>query len=357
LGSIRLFLALSVAVTHLTEASSAGVNGYLAVLCFYIISGFYMSMVLNGRYSGPGGTKAFYAARYLRLYPAYAFTAVMAVFVFYAFYPDRLALPSPSQRPFAWALDLFANATMVGTDLLMLPPIKSNDMMRLIGPAWSIGVELQFYLLAPFIVRRSLKLCVGLLLCSLMVRFLMLGLAYDPWRYYFAPSTFCFFMLGAVAHRLAVLFPYQALKRRIGTVALGALPVLGYLTGVNVTGDIDIVPTWIFFAAFTASIPFVFEFSKNIRLDNLVGQLSYPLYLVHRLTFASLAALLGVKELALADSWLRGGICLAIAILAAAGLYLLIEKPVETLRARLKAPLSKPSTAKLRSELQPAAVD
>ena len=55
MGTIRLLLALFVVVTH-TE-SFFGFNftgGQVAVEIFFIISGFYMTMILNEKYVGEG---------------------------------------------------------------------------------------------------------------------------------------------------------------------------------------------------------------------------------------------------------------------------------------------------------------
>jgi peptidoglycan/LPS O-acetylase OafA/YrhL len=78
MGLIRFYLAISVAVWHISDTSLM-INGYLAVICFYIISGYYMSMVLNGSYRGPGSTIRFYVARYLRLYPTYLVIAALSI--------------------------------------------------------------------------------------------------------------------------------------------------------------------------------------------------------------------------------------------------------------------------------------
>jgi peptidoglycan/LPS O-acetylase OafA/YrhL len=75
MGIIRVLLAIAVVVGH---ASSVVPNrapkmtgGTASVEMFYMISGFYMAMVLNRKYRGPGSTWVFYMNRLLRLYPTY----------------------------------------------------------------------------------------------------------------------------------------------------------------------------------------------------------------------------------------------------------------------------------------------
>ena len=72
MGWLRVLLALSVLLEH-----SGGIGGYtliggpLAVQCFFIISGFYMGLVLNERYDRPSLNRAFYLNRMLRIHGIY----------------------------------------------------------------------------------------------------------------------------------------------------------------------------------------------------------------------------------------------------------------------------------------------
>ena len=75
MGAVRFTLALSVAVWHLPGAPFRLLNAAVAVLAFFIISGFYMAMVLTEKYPT---VRSFYAARFLRLYPAYAAVAAFS---------------------------------------------------------------------------------------------------------------------------------------------------------------------------------------------------------------------------------------------------------------------------------------
>ena len=72
MGALRLFLAVSVLVAH--AGPLFGFNlmfSDVAVKLFFIISGFYMSLVLSGKYEGKSLRWTFYTNRFLRLYPAY----------------------------------------------------------------------------------------------------------------------------------------------------------------------------------------------------------------------------------------------------------------------------------------------
>src|SRR5258707_7705774 len=98
MGVIRLLLALSVVEFHSTRAfGNPGIwpvdlpNGIVAVQAFYVISGFYMALVLSTKYAGEPWR--FYRARALRLLPIYWLVLIPTVAFYgwpYAF--DALGL-------------------------------------------------------------------------------------------------------------------------------------------------------------------------------------------------------------------------------------------------------------------------
>lgn len=183
---------------------------------------------------------------------------------------------------------------MLGLDVLRFITLPESNIHlgvsppRIVSQAWSLGMELWFYLAAPFIVRMPLKFSAAVLFACLAVRFFLLPFDYEPWRYYFAPSIFCFFLMGHMSHRLGALIASEALKWRIGLISLLALPFAGDFTSVNVTQDVDRIGTWIFIMLFAAALPFIFSLTKKSSIDSAVGNLSYPLYLVHRLVYAAM---------------------------------------------------------------------
>jgi peptidoglycan/LPS O-acetylase OafA/YrhL len=89
MGILRFLLALAVIASH---ANGIGiplphekpypswaifmVDGRQAVALFFIISGFYMAMVLNTKYQN--STLKFYGNRFLRLWPTYIIILVLA---------------------------------------------------------------------------------------------------------------------------------------------------------------------------------------------------------------------------------------------------------------------------------------
>ena len=85
----------------------------------------------------------------------------------------------------------------------------------LVPQAWTLGVEITFYLVAPFVLRSPRRL-LALLAASLALRAVLIatgiGLS-DPWTYRFFPAELALFLAGALSHQ--ILLPrWQALTRR-----------------------------------------------------------------------------------------------------------------------------------------------
>jgi peptidoglycan/LPS O-acetylase OafA/YrhL len=83
MGILRLILAISVVVMHCDPDLSKWVlvGGQFAVKLFFIVSGFYMAMVLTEKYHGPGSVRLFYGNRLLRLLPTYYLVIAIALLV------------------------------------------------------------------------------------------------------------------------------------------------------------------------------------------------------------------------------------------------------------------------------------
>jgi peptidoglycan/LPS O-acetylase OafA/YrhL len=79
-GLIRLLLAYAVVLSH-----SKPIHGYFivpanaAVTLFFMISGFYMALVMTEKYTGPNRIRRFYSNRILRLYPSYFIAALLMI--------------------------------------------------------------------------------------------------------------------------------------------------------------------------------------------------------------------------------------------------------------------------------------
>ncbi len=99
----------------------------------------------------------------------------------------------------------------------------------------------------------------------------------DIWTYAFVVTTFGFFMLG----HLACLFGRYLANRWLGIALTIASFVFMVYGGSN--ASFDTPRFWVSVLLFSVAVPGLFEATKNIRWMSALGDLSYPVYLVHTL--------------------------------------------------------------------------
>lgn len=295
MGLVRFLLALGVVFGHLEIAGAVNmlVGGRLAVECFYLISGFLISYVLvEGRY--PSARK-FYISRYLRLFPAYLCIVLLSL-------PVAICLTHRldgfwSLPLIAKALLTLANTTIVGGDWVMFSAVKHGGFsltanyrdsdpalynFLLIPPSWTLGIELTFYAIAPFIIKKWHLLAV-ILVASIGLRLLAMRAgfgAHDPWSYRFFPFEIAFFIIGAFVHQIMVR-RWNVVERVSVPLWLPAVLVCGLLVGFGNLPLPVVVKVPALLGTFIVSLPWLFRINSISKWDSWVGDLSYPIYIAH----------------------------------------------------------------------------
>lgn len=367
MGTLRLLLALAVVAAHAGPAFGWQwlnmTEGPRSVQAFYAVSGFYMTLVLHEKYVGPGSYGVFVRARLLRLYPLYAAVALATVAAALAFQAAGLGMFAPLARWQAHggalsatdaALLVASNALLVGQDALCFAALDpatgglgwhANPFAQpqpawpflFVPQAWTVCVELMFYAIAPLLLRRPVWLLAGLALLSYLARAWTIrtfGVGWDPWTYRFFPFELAHFLLGALACRA-----YFALRARdllpqpvclAALAAALALPIAAPHLGDDVWkgwyGAPGLVPL------LACLLPFVFAATRSSRLDRAIGELSYPVYLVHFLCIDAVGAI--------GSPWLtahHGEVVAAGSLALAALLWRFVGAPLERRRTTLAA--------------------
>lgn len=96
------------------------------------------------------------------------------------------------------------------------------------------------------------------------------------------------------------------------------------------TGSLDAAVSWLFYVCVWVATPFLFNLSRNSRVDNTLGQLSYPIYLAHFLVIDQVNRIntRGIE---------KGLVATVLTLCLAACLYALIDRPIEPFRRRIGA--------------------
>ncbi|MFP5238959.1 MAG: acyltransferase family protein [Acidobacteriota bacterium] len=346
MGVLRLLLALSVLLAH--SDHTLGLLGFhptVAVRSFYIISGFYMALVLNTKYLGLP-KYVFWRSRYLRLFPAYLVTLALTCLYGYVTYRVRGTVEWPFQfwqrgvqdlEPGSIVMLALSNVFILGQDLLyyfqagpsgellpvlpdLSPTTNVGDYM-LIPQAWTLGVELLFYAAAPFLARRRVWFLLGLMLASMGSRYLLpgFGLPLDAFGYRFFPFELAYFVMGILAYKAYGLL----MARGPSSPLCAGLAALGLAAYAWVQAA---PPVWMCYPLLAASIPFLFQLTRNSRLDRLTGELSYPVYITHMLV------LTGLRQF---TSWGTDLPGLVITLALSGLLYFLVDRPLDHWREAL----------------------
>ncbi|MBI1731600.1 MAG: acyltransferase [Gammaproteobacteria bacterium] len=369
MGMIRMFLALSVVIHHLSQRSFQWLDAGAAVMAFFVISGFYMALVINEKYRGMDSwRRRFYEARLLRIFPAYLFVLIAGVMVHaanQAAFAEYFRLELWKQislvlmNVFIVGQDLFQTVLMtpvkggqnavVDSALAALGPEYFRNEYMIIGQAWSLSSELMFYAIAPFIVTSWRRVFAGLLL-SLVLRtaILLQPDVWPPtvWGSRFPASTLTFFCLGALsyhAHAWLCALETGARLRWAKAAGMAASALFLYWAGSqSMAGSFlylekgdhyDTHTHWTFYLGLAVSLPFVFRISRNWGYDRLIGELSYPLYLVHGFVIGTVVNLQGVSG----GTFATEAAIIVFSLGMAALVYVLVDAPVERLRRSLEA--------------------
>jgi peptidoglycan/LPS O-acetylase OafA/YrhL len=203
------------------------------------------------------------------------------------------------------------------------PPSLHGFDFLFVAQAWTLGVELLFYCVAPFLVRSLGR--IGLFFAlSWIVRLTLAYFGYklDPWSYRFFPSELAMFLMGSAGYQLyARLEPREDLMRRIGIVAL---PLMVLMIVFLFKFEMPLRTLMVTFAT-AACVPFVFALTKRNRFDRWIGELSYPVYITHELVRLALIDYRGSAHV-VTMVW--------VTLLVSVSVMLCVEQPFERARAK-----------------------
>lgn len=306
---LRAWLAWSVVFYHLMSATN--IDSYLnvveradaigagAVKIFMIVSGFVITGLLLTRKEP---WLPFITRRAFRLFPAYWIALGLGAIAM-LIRPDVFANVAWASDPVfradlahhAAGLQAVADApveqTLYHVTLLQgLPPpaympYSSNTIL---GPAWSLTVEWQFYLVAPFLVWMALTQARALVL--VVVAAVLLVVLNRGWQGdLVAPAAllnFVYLFVVGIFSRIAL--PHIPKHPGFGWAAAAAIAAIGIETGISWS-----IAIWLAFVVLIARTPDTahqarpglldraFKAAFESRIATYLGDRSYSVYILH----------------------------------------------------------------------------
>jgi peptidoglycan/LPS O-acetylase OafA/YrhL len=273
----------------------ADILGQIPVPCFIIISGFVITHLLLEKREH---YLPYITRRFLRIYPLYICCLALGIFATYlhftafADHPWGSFIPQPDimnaelagshGSDLGW--HLLAHLTM--THGLISNNVLPASQFMFLGPAWSLSLEWQFYMLAPLIVfglrTRRGKIILSLITAVAFAAFQKgwFGAFYDP---SFLPGAGLYFAAGIASRlvypRLPTLSAYPAVSMILaGGLAILARPLfpfflwIAFIIWLRVEHPRDAV---------SRGIDRCLDVAFNSKVVRYLGTRSYSTYLVH----------------------------------------------------------------------------
>ena len=331
LGILRFVLAMFVVVAHLTEGTQFFSHwGIFAVFGFYLVSGYLITLILNDVYQFQASQ--FALNRFLRLFPV--FYAVLVLSTLIVFLAPGAAAYHPAWEIKTRLADVFGN-------LLLFPFEFYDHAFRIVPPTWSVGVEIINYFLLWLVIARSRLLAVAAVLLSLAYHLISLGMD-EKWetRYFPAYAAVLPFALGALiyfSHGRLARFSSATVKPTFMIAALlwiANIVTCGIVAGLggphfNIFYYLNLLFLLVIVGVITT--PGLGHLFK--RSGKLLGDLSYPVFLIHwQIGF--------VVSVLLLNSQRRGlelyALSLLPVVMTAYGLAKLGEKWIDPLRGKIR---------------------
>lgn len=306
MGTFRFFLAICVALSHITGIKFKINFGQASVLAFYFLSGWLMARSFN-IFERKKNNAFFYfmVDRILKLWPQFITCFLFSLGIFY--YIGREL-----------------NLWRIITEIFILPTAYFRFFTfepytpPILLPSWSLGVEFQFYLLVPVLAYLSINKKIFLSYGFIFLHLFVLSL-YKPIEHYFpcashflpvlcdkgldevlgyefAGVTFVCFLIGHLCHEIIYKYNDKVIHLLfywfIYSFSFMIIPAYSYLGSIDAYNSLYsmtfLVPTAFLIAFITTkkmgvnmSLPRTGNYSSLLFMDFLLGGLAYPVFLSH----------------------------------------------------------------------------
>lgn len=329
-------MASLVLISHV-GVNIQGVNpGVAAVVLFYMLAGFVVCNLFSKIFVSKKPLYfQFYHERVLRIFPQYAFVASLTlIFITVTkFGSPKIELET-----------LINNILIIPLNYYMVidNSILQEPKWWLIPPAWSLGTELQAYLVLPFIIYfKSIKILVAV--ASLCI-FCVASLGFiqtDYFGYRLLPGVLFIFILGVSIYKNT----YEKGKPDLFD---NYFPIIVYATLILLLIILGIFKMLLYpyvretILGILIGMPVITYIAKNkikIPMNHFLGDLSYGLFLSHFLAIWTIEYYSLIDKSAYQYSYVS--IVFLISLLISMVGVLVIEKNIKNYRFHLSKSIEK----------------
>jgi peptidoglycan/LPS O-acetylase OafA/YrhL len=157
--------------------------------------------------------------------------------------------------------------------------IGSMANLLWIAPAWSLGLEITYYLVVPLVSRLNFEILMFITFLFFTIRFIahIFGFNNDPWSYRLILFEIPIFLLGSILARLRLRMNSQLRLRFLpsGFVVFVVFVFTGYINFYFSPPRYLVLP----FLITTSAL--VMVLGNESSFSRYLGDISYPLYLLH----------------------------------------------------------------------------
>lgn len=271
----------------------------------------------------------FYSSRFIRIFTPYYFVLLvvlatsLASGLLFGFWGELEPNQYEDNGTVGIALASLSNVTLFFQDWIMFMKHDYGEglsfttnfyaskaplyLYLLLPQAWTIGLELSFYLLVPWLNRQKSALLLMIVILSAALRiecYEYLGYRNDPWSYRFFPFELALFVLGMLSNRL--YSHIATCKTGLRLPAIRTSPE--YMAGAALTLFFIYLSTkgtilashhigrqyteLCSYFVWALALPVLFITLGKSHHDRYLGELSYPVYLSHHVIVIYAAAIM-----------------------------------------------------------------
>lgn len=279
---IQVLRGVSVLLVVLFHLEIGGLqSGFLGVDVFFVISGFLMGVLYDGK-----NISSFFSRRAKRLLPAYFMTVIITL-IASAFIINPIDFKAVAEQA------LFSLGFSSNIGFWLENSYFSKAEFKPLLHLWSLGLEIQFYLIVPllFIFLRKITVPLIILIFSLLSCFIMLTIS-PKTSFFMLPFRLWEFLIGlfvAYYYTNNGAVKYGNNKSWLGAIAIVIIFAIPFM---NVNGnELSVIfghPGFFAFLVTSATatvllfgLPKLISHSFIANMLEILGKYSYSIYLVH----------------------------------------------------------------------------